>query len=40
MRSIWSTTRWWITGIESFFVGSGAALLAYWIGSSFATVAN
>lgn len=32
MKSRWSTQRWWLSGLETFGIGMGAALLAFGVG--------
>lgn len=40
MKSRWSTQRWWASGLETFVIGMGAALLAFGIGAGLSGLAG
>ena len=36
MKSLWSLTSWWRSGIETLLIGGCAAAIAYFVGTMFA----
>ena len=36
LKSVWSLTAWWRSGIETFLIGGAAASIAYVVGTMFA----
>jgi VIT1/CCC1 family predicted Fe2+/Mn2+ transporter len=35
LKSRWSLTPWWRSGLETFAIGGAAAMIAYFVGSLF-----